>query len=106
MSASPPNTDFHVPYEISATSGAPGASSAGVISRPIIGETPSVSSNVPLTYAAVTRTGCVLPPKLVPCTPHASSVAQEFVSFFKSKNSAAEVQNLGSPPFGKVGNSV
>src|SRR6266436_2113195 len=91
---------------MSATTGAPGTSSDAEINRPAMGATPNVSSIPPLTSAAVTRTGCVLPPKFVPPTCQASSEAQECVSRRNSKNSGAEVQNLGNPPLGNVGNSV
>src|SRR6267142_3203298 len=91
---------------MSATSGAPGTSSAAEINRPETGATPKVSNNRPLTLAAVTRTGCLFPPRLVPPVCQASSEAQECVSRRKSKNSGAEVQNRGKPQLGNVGNSV
>src|SRR5260370_31775867 len=100
MWGSPAKVLCQVLKEMSATTCAPGASSDCEISRPAIGGTASVSNNPPLTYAAVTRTGCVFPARFAPPVTHASSDAQEYVSRRKSKHSDPEVQNRCKPPFG------
>jgi hypothetical protein len=92
ISGSPPNPRRHRPLLSTTAPGSPGRSSSREKVRPMAGDTPRVSKNRPVTYAAGTRTGSTPPVTGAPPSCHAPKVSYDFECSTSSTYSGPEIQ--------------